>query len=137
MVAAWLDQKILQAETDHQLNRLTDTSLRAAKEISILNLKKGVDLCEGLAFFLQFGVEIWGGRLIHAVDLYAIIYGNGGTNLYIIFIGNIQVTLFSAWRLYIVVQRMKLMRRNLAERHYLVTVVIIWYYLYTLRIYCC
>ena len=40
-------------------------------------LKKGggVDLYEGLAFFLQFGVKIVGVRLIRAVDLYVNIYG--------------------------------------------------------------
>ena len=43
---------------------------------------KVIDFYEGLAFFLQFGVKIWG-RLIRAVDLYAIIYGILTNNLYI------------------------------------------------------
>ena len=50
--------------------------------------KRGVDLYASLEFFLDFGVKILEGRLIHAVDLYMSIYGiyktNKMNNLYVL-----------------------------------------------------
>ena len=47
--------------------------------------EKGGRLKRGTCIFLQFGVKIWGGRLIRAIDLYTIIYSNITAHTFIFF----------------------------------------------------